>query len=289
MTIVELAARPGDVLRRVRAVVEPVVRAAVAELPGETHEVVESGLRSRDYSTAALVLLSAEAVGGADVTGLAAALELSALHEQLHADLMRSRGGLRAEFGYDRVVSAADAVLCLAFARLTSQEAMALNGALMSVVDGYVQELEMAERADVDLSEHLGVAAAKHSSLTALACELGALAAGAGPRQADHLREFGDDVGLARKHVDDVLSLHDDLAHRRRSLPVVAVLAEGGNPLEQAEEGRRWSEQQAELLLARALDHLHAAATGEVDELAALAQAVTTARCAPVVPVQPTG
>ncbi|SDH06164.1 geranylgeranyl diphosphate synthase, type I [Lentzea fradiae] len=290
MTIVELAASPADVPRRVREAVEPPLRAAVAGLPGETREVVELGLRSRDFSTAALTVLSAEAVGDADVTALAVAMELTALHEQLHADLMNpaATGGPRSEFGYDRVVTAADTVLCMAFARVTAAEAMALNGTLMSVVDGYVQELEMADRADVDLSEHLGVAAAKHSSLTALACELGALATGASRRQADHLREFGDDVGLARRHVDDVLSLPVDLARHRRSLPVVAVLAAGGDPRTQAEEGRRWSLQQAELLLARALDHLHQAATGEVDELAGLAHAVTIARCAPVVPVQPT-
>ncbi len=299
MTIVDLAAPPRDVLERVRAAVEPAVRAALAELPGETREVVEHGLGLRDFSTAALVVLSAEAFGGAaDVTGTAAALEFAALHEQLHAGLTTGTGR-RPEFGNDRVVSAAEALLPLAFARLTRQEVSVLNVALMSVVDGYVQELEMDERDDVDVAGHLGVAAAKHSSLPAAACELGALAAGASRSQAGHLREFGDDIGLARKHVDDVLALHDDLAHHRHTLPVVAAMAAGvdvygteAEPHELAvlvEDGRRWCEQQAALLLARALGHLRQASRGEAEELAGLARAVTTARCFPVVPAQPVG
>ncbi|MFD5825363.1 polyprenyl synthetase family protein [Lentzea sp. NPDC060358] len=278
MTIAELVAPPRDVLERVRAAVEPSLRAALDALPDETREVVEFGLRQQDFSTAALVLLSAEAFGGADVTAAATALEFAALHERLYADLANHatgrRASVRAEFGDDRVVSAADALLCLAFARLVQHEVLILNVALTSVVDGYVQELEMDDRADVDLTEHLGVAAAKHSSLTAAACELGALAAGASRTQAGHLREFGDDVGLARKHVDDVLAPHD-----RRSLPAAAVAAG-------AEDGRGWCVQQAELLHARALDHLRRAGLGEAGDLIGLAGAVTTARCAPVVPAQ---
>ncbi|MFD9704626.1 polyprenyl synthetase family protein [Lentzea sp. NPDC059081] len=280
MTVVELVAPQEDVLARVRAAVEPSVRAALEELPDETREVVESGLRRQDFSTAALVLLSAEACGGADVTAAATALEFASLHERLHADLMtRSRRpGARAEFGRDRVVSAADALLCLAFARLDQSQALILNVALMSVVDGYLQEIEMGERDDTDLSEHLGVAAAKHSALTAAACRLGALAAGASRSRADHLREFGDDIGLARKHVDDVLDQGEDAG----GLPVVAAAAG-------AEDGRAWCVQQADLLHARALGHLRQAGLGEAEDLARFARSVTIARCAPVVPVQPTG
>ncbi|HUQ61183.1 polyprenyl synthetase family protein [Lentzea sp.] len=299
MTIAELVAPPRDVLERVRAAVEPPLRAALAGLPDETREVAEFALRQQDFSTAALVLLSAGAVGGtADVTGVATALELAALHERLHSDLMAQEASARAEFGRGRVVAAADALLCLAFARLSKPWVMILNIALLSVVDGCVQEIEMDERDDVDMAGYLGVAAAKHSALTAAACEIGALAAGASRSRAGHLREFGDDIGLARKHVDDVLALHDDLAHRRRGLPVVAAMVAGvdvhggASPRERAslaEDGRKWCEQQAGLLLARGLGHLRQAALGEAEELAGLAEAVTTARCTPVVPPQPTG
>jgi geranylgeranyl diphosphate synthase type I len=57
-----------------------------------------------------------------------------------------------------------------------------LDAALLSVVDGCIQEIGMAERDDVDV---------KHSALTGAACELGAPAAGASRNQADHLRWFG--------------------------------------------------------------------------------------------------
>ncbi|MGW5450261.1 polyprenyl synthetase family protein [Streptomyces asiaticus] len=214
----------------------------------------------------------------------ATALEFAALHERLHADLMAHarKPGIREEFGEDRVVPAADALLRLAFARLTKPGVVVLNAALLSVVDGYIQEIGMAERDDVDLAGYLGVAAAMHSALTAAACELGALAAGASRNQADHLRRFGDDIGMARKHVDDMLALHDDLVDGCRGLPLVAAAAGAG-------DGRTWCEQQAELLLARGLGHLRQAGPVEADELAGFARTVATGRCAAVVPPQPAG
>ncbi|MCG8922662.1 polyprenyl synthetase family protein [Lentzea sp. CC55] len=279
MTSIEAVAPPRTALERARATVGPLLAAALAELPGETREVVESGLSRQDFSTAALVLLCAEAVGDADVVPVALAMEFAHLHEQLHADLM-AHTGARVEFGADRVVSAADALLSLACGRLGSTGVMILNIALMSVVDGYVQEIGMAEEDEADMSRHLGVAVAKHSSLTAAACELGALAAGADARRAGHLRQFGDDLGLARKHVDDVLAVRDD----RRTLPVVAAI----NAKITVEGGRRWCEQQAGLLLARALGHLRRCGprAGAADELAGLARQITTGRCAPAVPAQ---
>ncbi len=314
-----------DVLAWSRAVVEAPLKAAVATLPDGTREVVDHHLAGQEFLVSALALLAAEVVGGADeAVEVAVALEFAHLHEQLHADLMSravSRGrqpSAWVEFGDDWATTAAEALLSLAFAPLTKAEVVVLNAALLSIVDGYVQELEMAGRdGAVDVAEHLGVAAAKHAALTACACELGALAAGATSGQAGHLREFGDDVGLARKHVDDVLALwggpaisgrplYDDLVHDRRTLPVVAALDAGavltGSPAERARAveqagGRGWCVEQAELLLARALDHLCLAEPRPqaADELFALAREVTTARLAPprtpapAVPVQPTG
>jgi geranylgeranyl diphosphate synthase type I len=322
--VTSIEAPPRDVLAWSRAQIEAPLKGALAGLPDETREVVDH--HRPDYSTAAFALLAAETVGDASTAiGVATALELAVWHEQLHSDLMTravSRGhqpSAWVEFGDDRAVSAVDALLSLAFALLTKPEVMILNAALLSVVDGYVQEVEMEERDDVDVAEHLGVAAAKHSALTACACELGALAAGATRSQADHLREFGDDVGLARKHLDDVLAiwggaaitgrpLYDDLLHRRRTLPVVAAISSGtdvyatdAEPHELAERveqagGRKWCEQQAELLLARALHHLRQVKprARAADELFGLAREVTTARSArvrtpaPAVPSQST-
>ncbi|MFS8100613.1 polyprenyl synthetase family protein [Lentzea alba] len=313
MTSIDVVTAPQDVLAWSRAMVETPLHTALAELPDETREVVEYNLTQQDFSTAALALLAAETIGDAtQAIGVATALELAQQHEQLHADLMTravSRGhqpSAWVEFGDDRAVSAADALVSLAFAQLSRSEVMVLNVALLSVVDGYVQEVEMDERDDVDVAEYLGVAAAKHSALLACACELGALAAGASRSQADHFREFGDDIGLARKHVDDVLAIwggatisgrprYDDLVHRRRTLPVVAAIDAGADvygvdlePQELADlieqaGGRKWCEQQAELLLARALNHLRQVKprARAADELSGLAREITIARCAP--------
>ncbi|KOV80696.1 polyprenyl synthetase family protein [Nocardia sp. NRRL S-836] len=310
-TDVVVAPQPAqDVPAWCREVVEPPLRAAVATLPRETREVVDHHLTGQDFVVSALALLAAETVGAAGrALKVAVALELAHLHEQLHADLTTravSRGrqpSAWVEFGDERATSAAEALLSLAFAHVSKAEVRTLNAALLSVVDGYVREIELTDGA-TEVAEHLGVAAAKHAALPACACELGALAAGATSTQARHLRSFGEHVGLASKHVDDVLALwggpmlsgrplYDDLAHARRTLPVVAALDAGadltGSPAEQARAieqagGRRWCEQQADLLLARALDHLRqvGASGPAAEELAQLARAVTVERCAPV-------
>ena len=61
MTSIDVVAPPQDVLERTRAVVEPLLQAALADLPDETREVVE--YQRSDLTTAALALLSAETIG----------------------------------------------------------------------------------------------------------------------------------------------------------------------------------------------------------------------------------
>jgi geranylgeranyl diphosphate synthase, type I len=180
-------------------------------------------------------------------------------------------------------------------------------------VEGQSLDLEFEGRAQVGIPECRRMTEAKTSALLGCACTLGALFADARPAQVEHVRAFGERLGMAFQLIDDILGIWRDpeitgkrvysaLSNRKKSLPVVAALrsvtAAGtelaglyrrSEPLSQRElahaaglversGGRRWSEAQADEQLARALEHLHRAGLdgSAVEELTALAQLVTT-------------
>jgi hypothetical protein len=121
---------------------------------------------------------------------------------------------------------------------LSGQGVQRLDAALLRLVDGQAADIGFEGRADVALPECLTMAGDKTSALFAVACELGALAAGAPPQQVWQLRQFGEHLGLAFQLVDDLLGIWgdpestgkpvlSDLRARKKSLPVVAALNAG--------------------------------------------------------------
>lgn len=81
----------------------------------------------------------------------------------------------------------------------------------------------------------------KTGALLACAVSIGAVLGGADDRTADTLEAYGYHLGLAFQAVDDLLGIWgdpestgkqtwSDLRQRKKSLPVVAALAEGGRP-----------------------------------------------------------
>jgi geranylgeranyl diphosphate synthase type I len=78
----------------------------------------------------------------------------------------------------------------------------------------------------------------KTGALLGCSTALGALFGDGGPEQVDHLRLYGEDLGLAYQYVDDLLGIwgnpavtgkpvHSDLRRRKKSLPAVAALTSG--------------------------------------------------------------
>ncbi|MGH8905413.1 MAG: polyprenyl synthetase family protein [Egibacteraceae bacterium] len=242
----------------------------------------------------------------------------------LHDDVMdgdatrRHRPTAWSVFGVSAAILAGDALLTLAFDVLaTSGHPAALDGMVMlsaavqNLNDGQSVDIAFEERADVDLPEVLHMSEAKTGALLGCACALGASFGGGSPEQVEGLRHFGERLGLAFQHVDDLLGIwgdpsvtgklvYSDLVNRKKSLPVVAALTSGtragrelaalyhrDRPLSGAElvhaaelidvaGGRAWSRSQADGLLAEALRHLRlcgptARAAAELSALARLA------------------
>ncbi len=193
----------------------------------------------------------------------AVAVELVHDFSLLHDDVMdgdltrRHRAAAWAVFGVGRAILAGDALLALAMDVLTGDpgpdddagtrglphvragSARVLSGALLELCRGQSADLAFENRGDVTLTECLAMAERKTGALLGAACQLGALAGGADRRGAELYRTFGRQIGVAFQLVDDVLGIWgdpavtgkpagNDLAARKKSLPVVAALTSGG-------------------------------------------------------------
>jgi geranylgeranyl diphosphate synthase type I len=272
------------------------------------------------------VLLSAQAVGGLPESALPAAVAVELVHNfsLLHDDVMdcdttrRHRATAWTVFGLGPAILAGDALLGLAFDVLVGSEhpgrgeaARMLGNAVQELVDGQLADAEFETRDDVVPAECVRMAQLKTGALLGCCTALGALFGGGTSRQIDHLRLYGEDLGLAYQYVDDLLGIwgqpavtgkpvYSDLRRRKKSLPVIAALASGTAAARELAElyrreddlsdaelttaadlvesagGRATSQAQADALLAASLGELGAAgaiqpAAGELERLARLA------------------
>ncbi|MCK2244398.1 MULTISPECIES: family 2 encapsulin nanocompartment cargo protein polyprenyl transferase [unclassified Crossiella] len=266
MTTTERPAR--EVLRWSRTLVEPALRAAIAELPDSTQRIAAYHLgwadeqgRPRDANGGkairpALTLLSALAVGGTAETALPAAVAVELVHNfsLLHDDVLdrdptrRHRPTAWTVFGVSQAILTGDALLALAFQVLCGSghpgaaRAGALLGAtVQALIDGEQADLAFERRPGITVAECLAMSERKTGALMGCACAIGAIFGGADPPVADRMRAFGLDLGVAFQHVDDLLGIwgdpattgkpvYADLRRRKKSLPVVAALCSATAP-----------------------------------------------------------
>jgi geranylgeranyl diphosphate synthase type I len=252
-----------EVLAWSRDLVEPALRSAVDTLPSSMLHVAgyhlgwwdEQGQSTRVNGgkaiRPALVLLSAQAVGGTVTAALpaAVAVELVHNHSLLHDDVMdgdltrRHRRSAWSVFGVNPAILAGDALLVLALDVLAgSGHPAALEGtrmlsaAVQDLLEGQSADLAFEQRAEVGLAECVRMAERKTAALLGCACAVGAAFGDGRPEQVACLRGFGMHLGLAFQHVDDLLGIwgdpavtgkpvHSDLRSQKKSLPVVAALA----------------------------------------------------------------
>lgn len=330
---------PRQVLGWSREMVDPALRAAVDTLPASMRRITGYHFgwwdeHGRPYGAnggkairSALALLAAQAVGGVSAAAVpaAVAVELVHNHSLLHDDVIdgdatrRHRPTAWNLFGPGAAILAGDALLALAFDVLAASGHTAaregirmLRAAVLDLLDGQSADLAFEERVEVELAECVSMAERKTGALMGYACAVGASFGGGSSEQIEHFRGFGERLGLAFQHVDDLLGIwgepsvtgklvYSDLQNRKKSLPVVAALTSGTpagrelaaiyqheRPLSDADlvraarlidtaGGRAWSQAQADDLVTRALCHLRL--TGPTaqaaSELGALARSAT--------------
>lgn len=254
------AAPPETWLRYAREETDPVLRAAVSSLHREARTIVGYHLgwwdaHGRPVSAGwgkavrpALVLLAVRAVGAPPGTGrnAAAAVQLahdsSLLHDDIidHDDARRHRPAAWRAFGVPGAILAGDAMLALAVSLAQQGErsthtAAVLNEAVQQFIGGQFEDIGFERQPSVSLSECTTMATRKTGALMGAACRLGATVGGADEARAASLHAFGQALGLAFQHVDDLLGIWGDpavtgkpagadLHARKKSLPVVAAL-----------------------------------------------------------------
>jgi geranylgeranyl diphosphate synthase type I len=329
----------ADVLAWSRSLVDPALRKAIDTMPESMRLMAgyhfgywdEDGNPTAGDSGKAirpsLVLLSAKAVGGDPAATIPGAVAIELVHNfsLLHDDVMdgdltrRHRRTVWSVFGRRRAILAGDALLTLAYDVLASSGHPSvhiglrmLSAAVLELLRGQHADVLFERRGDVGLAECERMAEGKTGALLGCSCALGALLGGGTGDQVERFRLFGERIGLAFQHFDDLLGIwgdpvatgkpiYSDLDNRKKSLPVVAALASDTDAGREFEElygrdaplssgelvraaelielagGRAWSQSQTEFLTLDALNHLRAAdpvADAELS-LRALARLIT--------------
>ncbi|WP_345075037.1 polyprenyl synthetase family protein [Hymenobacter fastidiosus] len=80
------------------------------------------------------------------------------------------------------------------------------------VCEGQQWDMNFETEATVSITQYLDMIRLKTAVLLGFALELGALLGGASAQDADHLRQFGTDIGLAFQLRDDLLDVYGDAA-----------------------------------------------------------------------------
>ncbi|MFF8609664.1 polyprenyl synthetase family protein [Streptomyces sp. NPDC015346] len=202
----------------------------------------------------ALVFLAARAVGGPAECAVPGAVAVELIHDfsLLHDDvidgdpLRRHRSAAWAVYGTPAAVLTGDALLVGALRALMATPGpladTAVREALVMLSDlmvGQSQDVAFEKVGHVEVGQYLAMAAGKTGALMGCACALGGVLAGADAERVAGLRDFGRCLGVAFQCVDDLLGIWGDsaqsgkpvgadLAARKKSLPVVAALADEG-------------------------------------------------------------
>jgi geranylgeranyl diphosphate synthase, type II len=175
-----------------------------------------------------LCMASAEAVGnGSDsAADIACTLELihtySLIHDDLPAldndDFRRGRPTCHKVFGDAMAILAGDALLTLAFQVIAmvpippdrrvalAAELATSSGTVRGMIGGQVHDIEgEGQTATAELLE--AIHRAKTGALLRASVRMGAIAAGAAPKQYEALSQYGEHIGLAFQIVDDILDV----------------------------------------------------------------------------------
>lgn len=257
----------AEVLERAREHTQPLMREAVERLVPSMRSVVSYHLGWSDHKgrptevaggkgiRPALAVLSAEAAWADAAVGAPGGVAVELVHNfsLVHDDLMdgdrerRHRTTVWALWGPSVAILAGDALSTLATEWLLSlpnpcapAAARALGEATAEMIAGQADDLAFETRRYVSVEECTAMSTAKTGALLGCAASIGAVLAGAPTATIGALRDFGRHLGVAFQAVDDLLGIWgdpattgkpsgNDIRQRKKSMPIVAALASGGD------------------------------------------------------------
>lgn len=263
-----------EILARTRDMIGPAMVAAVDRLDPDTRLQVSYHLGWTDAAgrpisaptgkgiRPALALLSAAAAWSDPGIGIPGAVAVELIHNfsLIHDDIIdgdierHHRPTVWSVFGVGSAIIAGDALETLAHQVLLeapesagAAASAALAEGTAAMIAGQAMDVAFEKRRNVSVEECMAMCAAKTGALLGCAASIGAVLAGAPPATVGALRDFGGQLGLAFQAVDDLLGIWgdpattgkpagNDLRQRKKSMPVVAALAAGGEEADELRE-----------------------------------------------------
>jgi geranylgeranyl diphosphate synthase, type I len=263
-----------EILARTREAIAPAMIAAVDRLDADTKLQTSYHLGWTDAAGTpleapagkgirpALALLSAAAAWSDPSIGIPGAVAVELVHNfsLIHDDIIdgdierHHRPTVWSVYGVGSAIICGDALETLAHQVLL--EASDVTGAAASaalaegtaaMIAGQALDIAFEKRRSVTVEECMAMCAAKTGALLGCAASIGAVLAGAPLATIGALRDFGAQLGLAFQAVDDLLGIWgdpattgkpagNDLRQRKKSMPVVAALAAGGDEADELRE-----------------------------------------------------
>ena len=289
----------SDLLQSAVAEVERGLGAiALPDQPAELYAPVRHALEGRGKRIRpAMVLLAAEAFGGADARrrALPAALAVEVFHTftLVHDDIMdaadtrRGRPTVHTKWDDATAILAGDLLFSLSADLLRQTETDRLDAALGAyhamvarLCEGQALDLAFESRRDVTADAYLAMIDGKTGALLALALELGALIGGATDDQRRQLAAAGGHLGRAFQIQDDLLDVTAD--NEKWGKAVGGDLVAGKRTWLLLRSIERAQTEDDRAFFDRALDGLDAQlvpdARGRMDRLGVLEEAAEAAR-----------
>lgn len=202
----------------------------------------------------ALCLLAAEALGGSAEAAMPGAVAVELTHNfSLVHDEIQDRDAERHHrptvwrlAGEAQAINVGDFLFTRALRALGGADAPperrvaaidALLAAIEDMIGGQWADLSFEPRGDVSAGEYLAMVEGKTGALIGAPLQIGAILAGAPAALAGGIRDWGRRVGLAFQARDDILGIwgdpaltgksnRNDLARRKKTLPVIAALSD---------------------------------------------------------------
>ena len=172
-----------------------------------------------------MVMMACDLMNGKMEEAVHAAMAIETFHNftLIHDDIMdnapvrRGKITVHEKWNVNTAILSGDVMLIEAYALLMKYENDLLrsilnifNKSAIEVCEGQQIDMNFESRMDVGMSEYIHMITLKTAVVLGASLEVGALIAGVSKNQAQHLYEFGKNMGIAFQLRDDYLDLYAD-------------------------------------------------------------------------------